>query len=185
MPKLDKRLLAEVAETIIGGETALFLTPGIAGSDRPPIPGDPSHAAAMKDRLNFTDRVADRFRRAFIEKAMEMRNCAELTARKLLRPEGSNPSFIQMVGRETGWVFFHANEDMTAREEIGNPAFVYWPTEGADYQKIPYLSWRRERAGSVWRPVHMKGSLTWEDAPVVPARGARDAWAHLLDDDAF
>ena len=179
MPKLDKRLLAEVAETIIDGRTALFLTPSFTVGDTKP------HIANLSERQKFADHVADRFRKAFFAQAMLLRNCAEITARKLLRPEGTNPSFIQMVSPETGWVFFHPNEDITAEEDIGTPTFVYWPTEGASYQKIPYLVWRRERAKSVWRPVHLKGHLDWEDVPTEPARAPRDAWAALLDDDAF
>lgn len=168
MPKLDKRLLSEVAETILEGRTALFLTPSTLGE--------------TTNRQEIADRVADRFRKAFIETARTVRNCAELTARKLLRPEGSNPSFVKMVERETGWVFFHPNEDVSVNDPVGTPNFVYWPTEGADYQKVPYLSWRRERRDSLWRPVHFKGALEWEDAPVEAARAPKDGWAALLED---
>ncbi len=169
MPKLDKRLLAEVATTVLEGRTALFLTPSFLGE--------------TTNRQEVADRVADRFRKSFNEKAMELRHCAELTARKLLRPEGNNPSFVRMVDRETGWVFFHPNEDISEGEEVGTPSFVYWPTEGGAYQKIAYLGWRRERRENVWRPVHFKGLLDWEDPPSTPARGPRVAWDALFDDE--
>ncbi len=161
MPKLDKRLLLEVAETLINGETCLFLSPN----------------------FGVNDRISDHFRKAFLEKVMAVRGCSELTARKLLRPEGRNPSFIQPE-RGPGWIFFHPNEDIQATEEIGSPAFVYWPTEGLDYQKIPYSLWIRERAKSTWRPVHLKGHLLWEDDPSPSkVKVSRDAWTHLLEDD--
>jgi len=170
MPRLDKRLLTEVAETILEGRSALFLTPSTLGE--------------TTVRQEVADRVADRFRKAFIEAAQMHRNCAEVTARKLLRPEMNNPSFVKMAGRETGWVFFHPNEDVVhADEDFAAPNYVYWPTEGADYQKFSYLSWRRERRLNVWRPVHLEGALAWEDPPgEVAARGPKDAWAALLED---
>lgn len=181
MPKLDKQLLVEVAETVIRGSGAFFLTPGLTAISALGAtltsPGDPDGG----DRQAFADRVADRFRKTFIEKAQEIRKCSELTARKLMQPERTNPSFVQMSGSETGWVFFHPNEDISPTDEIGNPSFVYWPTEGGDYQKISYVIWCRERAKSVWRPVHLSGALKWED-PKPEAQKPRDAWNALLED---
>jgi hypothetical protein len=159
MPKLDKKLRLEVAQTVLDGGSVLFLTPN----------------------SEMTDRVADLFRKAFVENAMEVKGCAELTARKLMKPEGANPSYVQLA-KGPGHAFFHPNQDMTADEEIGNPTFVYWPTEGGDYQKVPYNTWKRERRAHLWRPVHLKGQLLWEDTPAVVA-GPLNAWAKILEDD--
>ena len=181
MPKLDKQLMSEVAETVLKGSTSLFLTPGLTAIAGLATQHETPGISYSDSRQAFADRVADRFRKAFVEKAQEIRKCSELTARKLMQPERTNPSFVQMSGSETGWVFFHPNEDISPADEIGNPAFVYWPTEGGDYQKIPYVLWCRERAKSVWRPVHLGGSLKWEDPPT-EAKKPRDAWNALLED---
>lgn len=141
-------------------------------------------AAMEKKRMVFlcqtieqADRLADRFRKALIDEAIEQ-GMGDVKARtKLFRPPGSNPSFVQLMNG--GWVFFYPANDLTADEDIGGPEFVYWPSEGGNYEKVTYSFWQNERRkGCIYRPV------TTAEAKTPPKKkGPRTAWDRLLEDD--
>lgn len=144
-----------------------------------------ARAAIEKARLVFlvqdldqADRLADRFRKALIDEAVEQ-GVSEIAARtKLFRPAGANPSFVQMVNG--GWVFFYPAKDLAADDEIGHAQYVYWPSEGGNYEKVSFDFWRRERRkGAIFRPVS-----TAEGAAAKPKKKGRPtAWDRLLEDD--
>ena len=91
-----------------------------------------------------------------------------------LKPGGSNPTFVQMT--HGGWVFVWPADDMGPEEDIGQPQFVYWPSEGGAYEKVTYELWQKGRlAGNVWRPV------TISTAPKKTER--LTAWERLLLDE--
>lgn len=146
--------------------------------------GEIARAAIEKGRLVFlcqdlpqADRLADRFRKALIDEAIEQ-GVAEITARtKLFRPAGSNPSFVQMVNG--GWVFFYPAKELNADDDIGHAESVYWPSEGGNYEKVAFDFWKKERRkGCIYRPV-----TTAETAPKKKKGGRPTAWDRLLEDD--
>ena len=146
--------------------------------------GEIAQAAISKGRLVFlckdiemADRLADRFRKALIDEAIEQ-GMSELSARtKLFRPAGANPSFVQLLNG--GWVFFYPAKDLGADDDIGHAEHVYWPSEGGNYEKVTFDFWRRERRkGSVYRPV-----TTAEGPPPKKKGGRPTAWDRLLEDD--
>ena len=67
---------------------------------------------------------------------------------------------------------------MDANEEIGQPEYVYWPSEGGSYEKVTYALWKLHRlAGTIYRPVVV----------TVPKKsaGPRTAWDRLMSDAAL
>jgi hypothetical protein len=153
--RLTRELLVEVAAAAMNKERTVFLCQSIEQADR----------------------LADRFRKALIDEAIEG-GMGDVAARtKLFRPPGSNPSFVQLTNG--GWVFFYPANDLTADEDIGGPEHVYWPSEGGNYEKVTYNFWRNERRkGCIYRPV------TTAEAKAPPKKkGPRTAWDRLLEDD--
>ena len=155
--RLTRALLVEVAKSAIEHGRLVFLCHASGG-------------------LALADRLSDRFRKALIDEAVEQ-GWSQITARtKLFRPAGSNPSFVQLTSG--GWVFFYPANDLTADEDIGGPEFVYWPSEGGNYEKVSYDFWRRERrTGCIYRPV------TTAEAKPPKKKGPRTAWDRVLEDD--
>lgn len=92
----------------------------------------------------------------------------------LLRPEGANPNFIRC--KLGGWAFIWPIDDLDPDDEIAQTNWVYWPTEGGTYQRIPYAKWKAERsAGNMYRPVEAK--------PKKHSGAPLTAWERLLDDE--
>jgi hypothetical protein len=92
-----------------------------------------------------------------------------------LKPEGMNPTFVQVTNG--GWVFIDAAEELSPEDEIGQPQFVYWPSEGGAYEKVAYDLWKRARlAGNVFRPVTIA-------TPKKKTEGRPTAWDRLLEED--
>src|SRR5579863_6932832 len=119
--RLTKALLREVAEELLQHHRVLFLCKDVAQADR----------------------LAMRLRKAVIDEAIA-EGMAEVTARiHLMRPPGSNPSFVQLA-KGGGWCFLHPCADITADEDIGAVELVYWPTEGGNYEKVDYRAWKTE-----------------------------------------
>jgi hypothetical protein len=119
------------------------------------------------------DRLADRFRKILLEEF-------PLTTRgsepPLLRPTGANPSFVSLFNG--GWCLFHPITDLDADDDVGHVQFVYWPTEGGNYEKVDYEFWRKERQqGHVFRPLLVMQTK----AP--SKKGPRTAWDRILEDD--
>jgi hypothetical protein len=154
--RLTRELLVQVAQATLNRERVVFLC----------------------QDLDQADRLADRFRKALIDEAVEQ-GMGEVQARtKLFRPAGANPSFVQMVNG--GWVFFYPATDLNADDPIGPAQNVYWPSEGGNYELVTYDFWKRERRkGCIYRPV-----TTAETAPPKKKKtGRRTAWDRLLEDD--
>jgi hypothetical protein len=146
--------------------------------------GEMAQAAMEKARLVFlcqdlsqADRLAERFRKALRDEAIEQ-GMSEITARtKLIRPAGANPSFVQLLNG--GWVFFYPAKDLNADDDIGHAESVYWPSEGGNYEKVSFDFWRGERRkGCIYRPV-----TTAETTPKKKKSGRPTAWDRLLEDD--
>jgi hypothetical protein len=140
-------------------------------------------AALAKGRILFlcqeltqADRLADRFRKALMDRAIE-EGMGEVSARtRLFRPAGSNPSFVQLLNG--GWVFFYPAKDLGPDEDVGHAQFVYWPSEGGNYEKVGFDFWRKERRkGCIYRP------LTTAEEKAPKKKGPRTAWDRLLEDD--
>lgn len=93
----------------------------------------------------------------------------------MLRPEGRNPSFVQVTNG--GWVFLWPANDMTADDDMGSPQVVYWPSEGGAYERVTFSFWQEmRRAGEIYRPVTV--------APTVKPTGEpRTVWDRLLVDE--
>jgi hypothetical protein len=153
--RLTRELLSEVAQQAIGKARIVFLCQDLAQADR----------------------LADRFRKALIDEAIEQ-GVAEITARtKIFRPAGSNPSFVQLLNG--GWVFFYPASDLNPEDDIGHAQTVYWPSEGGNFEKVTYDFWKKERRkGCMYRPV-----TTAETAPKKKKVGRPTAWDRLLEDD--
>jgi hypothetical protein len=154
--RLTRELLVEVAQAALNRARILFLC----------------------QSLDQADRLADRFRKALIDEAVES-GMGDVNARtKLFRPAGANPSFVQLVAG--GWVFFYPASDLNADDEIGPAQDVWWPSEGGNYERVAYDVWKRERRkGNVYRPV-----ATAEAPPPKRKKGERPtAWERLLEDD--
>jgi hypothetical protein len=93
----------------------------------------------------------------------------------MLKPLGNNLSFIQITNG--GWVFVWPADDMDANEEIGQPQFVYWPSEGGAYEKVTYDLWKLNRlAGTIYRPMTVA-------TPKKKTPGRPTAWDRLLSED--
>ena len=123
----------------------------------------------------FADRIAARFRKVLHEEG----DAERWTERSgnLCKPEGANPSFVQLFSG--GWVFFQDINDLEANEDVGPVQFVYWPTEGGNYEKVTYDFWRSGRtAGNIHRPL-----LAHETKPKGKANKERNAWTMILEDD--
>jgi hypothetical protein len=153
--RLTRELLGEVAQAAIGKARLVFLCQDLAQADR----------------------LADRFRKAVIAEAIEQ-GMAELTARtRLLRVAGGNPSFVQLTNG--GWVFFYPASDLTAEDDIGHAEHVFWPTEGGNYEKVTFDTWKQQRRkGCIYRPM-----TTGEKVPPKKKAGRPTAWDRLLEDD--
>jgi hypothetical protein len=100
---------------------------------------------------------------------------AMMGKRPVLRPAGQNPNFIRLS--TGGWVFVWPIDDLEPDESLGDPTSVYWPTEGGQYERVPFATWRKSRLeGNLYRPVTVtlvkrEGS----DRPTV--------WDRILEDD--
>ena len=94
---------------------------------------------------------------------------------KLLKPPGSNPDFVKLTSG--AWVFFIACEELTVDEEVGQPDYVLWPSEGGDYAVVKHRDWKliRAKEESPWRPVEQ-----FED-PVQFQEGS--VWDRLTGED--
>jgi hypothetical protein len=143
-----------------------------------------ARAALMKGRMILlvktpeqAEKVSKRLRDAI---SVELRDNASLftPARgrgPLLKAIGSNPSFVQLT--HGGWVFIWPADDMSADEELGQPQFVYWPSEGGAYEKVPYNIWQAARgAGHIYRPVSIA-------PPKKKNPGRPTAWDRLMADE--
>jgi hypothetical protein len=153
--RLNKELLVEVANAAMNRGRIVFLC----------------------QDLPQADRLADRFRKALVDEAIEG-GMGDVKARtKLFRPPGANASFVQLTNG--GWVFFYPANDLSADENIGSPEHMYWPSEGGNYERVTYEFWQKERRkGCIYRPV------TTAEAKVPPKKkGPRTAWDRLLEDD--
>ncbi len=89
--------------------------------------------------------AAERFRAYLIEEGRE----------KLLRPPGSNPDFVKLTSG--AWVFFLACEELSPHEDVGQPDFVLWPTEGGIYALVKHRDWKLARSvtETPWRPLEV------------------------------
>lgn len=154
--RLTRELLGEIAQAAIEKARIVFLCQDIAQADR----------------------LAERFRKALRDEAMEQ-GVSEISARtKLYRPAGANPSFVQMVNG--GWVFFYPAKDLNADDDIGHAEHVYWPSEGGNYEKVSFDFWRKERRkGCIYRPM----TTAEGPAPKKKKSGRPTAWDRLLEDD--
>ena len=156
--RLNRIMLAEVAHsTVLKRERSVFL----CRSEK------------------FADRIAFRFRKVLNEEndSEGWADVQSLPGGSMSRPGGSNPSFVQL--HNGAWVFFQAINDLEADEDIGPVQFVYWPTEGGNYEKVTYDFWRSERSsGNIHRPL-----LTVETKPKGKANKERNAWDIIMEDD--
>lgn len=143
-----------------------------------------ARAALMKGRMILlvktpeqADKISTRLRTALAKELVE--NPSLYTPARgrgpLLKPMGSNPSFVQLT--HGGWVFIWPADDMSADEELGQPQYVYWPSEGGTYEKVPYNIWQAARAaGHVYRPVSIA-------TPKKKNPGRPTAWDRLMADE--
>lgn len=119
------------------------------------------------------DKLATRFRKVLNEESSTEGWAAR--SGNLALPSKSNPGFVQLYCG--GWVFFQAINDLEADEDIGQVQWVYWPTEGGNYERVSYDFWRQERRkGSVYRPILVAEVKT-------KTSGSRTAWDIILDGD--
>ena len=94
---------------------------------------------------------------------------------KLLKQPGANPEFVKLTNG--AWVFFIACEELTVDEEVGQPDFVLWPSEGGEYAVVKHRDWKliRAKEESPWRPTEQ-----FEDSPHF-AEGS--VWDRLTGED--
>lgn len=79
----------------------------------------------------------------------------------LVKPPGSNPDFVKLTNG--AWVFFIACEELDVSDDVGQPDFVIWPTEGGVYAVVKHREWKlaRGKMDEPWRPVDVS-----EEPPV-------------------
>jgi hypothetical protein len=135
----------------------------------------------------FADRIAFRFRKILHEENFAQKWVTDPKALEwaenpqtggLCKPPGSNPSFVQLYNG--GWVFFHDINDLDAGDDVGHANFVYWPSEGGNYEKVTYEFWRSERSRSA-DPYRLV--LTAESQSKTQKQGPRTAWDIILEDE--
>lgn len=80
---------------------------------------------------------------------------------ELVKPPGSNPDFVKLTNG--AWVFFIPCEELDVEDDVGQPDYVIWPTEGGVYALVKHREWRLARAKTddPWRPVEVS-----EEPPV-------------------
>jgi len=95
---------------------------------------------------------------------------------KLLKSPGANPDFVKLTNG--AWVFFIACEELSPTEDVGQPDYVFWPSDGGDYAQVRHRDWRLARAGAdtPWRPL----PIVEEDGPKL-AEGS--LWDKLAAED--
>ena len=69
------------------------------------------------------------------------------------KPGVNNPCFVK-VGK-SAWILFHAAQDLDPGD-IARADYVYWPTEGLDYERVTFPDWRTLRPQSPWRPLSVR-----------------------------
>lgn len=94
-----------------------------------------------------------------------------------VKPSGRNADFVKL---STGaWAFFIACTELAPDEDVGQPDFVLWPTEGGVYATVTHSDWKavRTQSDSPWRPL-----AVFDDAePVEPD----SVWDRLVSDKDF
>jgi hypothetical protein len=148
--KLSRELMVEIASTALSKKGVIVLTRTMKESD--------------EWNLRFRQFVVD----LYTDRA------GKVPENHILKPAKSGYSKL-MSG---GWALFHPVEELDPDDEVGSPDYVYWPTQGMDYERLPYLVWQEERRKSIWRPILVKGELD-KPKPGAPMT----AWDHLLRDD--
>lgn len=152
--RLSPEMMKEIAVSALGKRRSLVLVKTPAQADK------------------IADKIREALRDEIVANPEAYRPARGRTV--LIRPIGSNPSLIQTTNG--GWVFVWPADDMGADEDIGDPEFVYWPSEGGAYEKVTYSLWKKHRAaGDIYRPVVVTQPRK--------ATGPRTAWDRLLDDE--
>jgi hypothetical protein len=152
--KLSRDLMVEIAKTTLSKKGVIVLTRTLEESD--------------EWNLRFRQFVMDLYPE---RKGTETR----VPESHVLKPAKSGYSKLH----SGGWALFHPVEDLGPDDHVGSPDYVYWPTQGMDYERLPYLTWQEERRKSVWRPILVKGELDKPKKPGAPLT----AWDILLKDD--
>jgi hypothetical protein len=150
--KLSRELMVEIAKTALSKKGVIVLTRTLEESDE----------------WNL------RFRQFVLELHSKRTGDPKTPENHVLKPAKSGYSKLH----SGGWALFHPVEELDPDDSVGAPDYVYWPTQGMDYERLPYLKWQEERRRSVWRPILVKGDLD-KPKPGAPLT----AWDHLLKDD--
>lgn len=93
----------------------------------------------------------------------------------LLKPPGSNPDNVRLTNG--AWVFFIACEELAPDDEVGQPDYMIWPTEGGVYALVRHRDWKLIRAHeeSPWRPAEVSEEPpTFEEGSVWDRLTGRD-----------